>query len=245
MYFKLLLASFLFFSTFIDAQDTIPRHPPCLKTVLAFVKGHPYEVKLEREIFSRDFELCTTNPEYTVVDFFTSWDYKNGDIVERRSIGSKITVNVNDSTPTEADMIVFDHIIVKKGKEYFVTPSQVIMLVDSITAQRYKKELALCVVLVNGHVRMKTINAPGFQNDIIVELTDTSYKLIDFNLIVNQPDGTFTSTTITAHQIVLDKDYTTKLLKGLIPGSTVSLEDIRVIKNGRQYQMPEYEIYVK
>lgn len=241
---------FIFLVSYLQSRsqaDSIPPRPPMLDEVVAFVKGYPYQTLIEKNFFFNDFDLALSDTSYQLVRYVASWDDTSGNIHVRPVKGSRLIADLPGYLLTELGMMIaFEQIIISRDKKYYRVRPFVITPTDSVTAENARGDLALCDAWLAGYKGQSSLGYTIFSKDTMLELTDTSYLLKDFDLVMqDEQEHEIVKTHITGNRIMVEKDEVTRLLKRLRPGDTVEIVNIRAEKNSKIYKVHPLTIYIK
>ena len=152
----------------------------------------------------------------------------------------------NDSLVNSDGMLAFDNIIIQKGTYYYFVPAFVIYLADAAAAQTKRENLAVCYAFITGHRNNNVMFASLIFNDLTIELTDPTYKLVSFELLVeDEQSENLLRTQLYGSKIPVEKDEVTRMLRKQRPGNTVTIENIKAEKNGKIYHVSDIVIYIK
>jgi hypothetical protein len=253
---KYFTAILLFLSFYVHGQQTHNSSQGVPGLVIAFVKGHSYEEKIEASVFRNavangELELALSDTSYKIIKFIFTWDDMSSTIYEVTNTGPKLNTHENVkkfATAPDNAIVTFDNIVIQKkrgtdtarryAKAFAVTLS------DAATAKHYKENLALCNAYLKGLQNIATLNAGSITTDLVLELSDPSYQLVSFELHIDRIDMEM-ETLITGNTIRLEKNDVTRTLKSLKPGCWISIQHIKVYKNGKLYEVPPIGIGVK
>lgn len=246
---KTALALLLFCQLQALAQtDSVPARISMHEAVIAFVKGRPYQNTIERNFFNADFDIALSDSSFKVVRFMATWADTLGKLHAYPVSGSRMTAS-DPVHPLAAldDMIAFERIIImSKDREFFAAPTFVINLSDEIAAEKAREGIAFCDAFLKGYKNQVTLSYAVFSSDQWLELTDSSYHLIGFNLILeDEQEGETVKTYIKGGRIPVEKDEVTRLLKRLRAGDTVTIKNITAEKDGEVHNVRDLIIYIK
>ena len=245
---KLIL--FITVAAFLETRgqmDSIPPRPPMQQGVTAFVEGYPYQSIIEKSFFTNDFNLALSDSSYKLVRYLVSWADTSGRIHAFPVTGSLMMANHPDHSLGELDaLIAFEQIIITRDKKFYRVPAFVITLADRATAEKAREDLALCQAWIAGYKQQSTLSYTVFSKDVLLELSDPSYQLVDFDMVMeDEQEGETVKTRIKGGLVRIEKDEVTRLLKRLRPGDTILFENIRAEKDGNLYRVQPLTIYIK
>lgn len=245
-----LLPLFLFYTLYSIAQNNqgaARRFVP--ETIIAFVKGHPYEEKIDAFSFKQTarkgmLELVLSDSNYKVVSYtFTCDDSDN--IYSCPNTGSLMLspfgIRSLNYIPNNS-LITFEDIRVCKDSQYYYVLPLVLSLTDSTTAKQYRETHALCLAYLRSYRNSNSLRSGTITTDLVLSLTNPSYELLSFELNLTDEDGNELSTIINGNTIHLEKDFVTRTLNRLKAGSFFSIENIKVSKNNRPYTLKPLRI---
>jgi hypothetical protein len=228
--------------------DSVPARLSMHEGVIAFIKGRPYQNTIERDFFSKDFDVALSDTSFTVVRYLATWADTLGKIHAYPVSGSRMTAN-DPSQPLSAldDMIAFERIIImNKNREFFAAPTFVINLSDEAAAEKAREGVAFCDAFLKGYKNQVTLSYAVFTTDQYLELTDNSYKLTGFDLILeDEQENETVKTHINGSRIPVEKDEVTRLLKRLRAGDTVTIKNIKAEKEGEILNVRDLIISIK
>jgi hypothetical protein len=207
--------------------------------VITFIKGHQFESHLESDVLRNEFSLSLTDTTFELVGFRASWSDQNsiysavisGDAFSQK----KDTYNLKQIQPN--DFVSFDCITIKKAGKYYRIPSFVSYATTLDIAQQKRKNKPVCYSTIRGFYSGDNVSHTAFQTDHTIELSDTSYTILDYE--------TIHSVTYTGNRLLVNRDATSALLKKLIPGNTVTIENIKIEKAGKIYRATDIVMYIK
>jgi hypothetical protein len=218
-----------------------------------FIKGHPYEEKLESSFFTRDFEITVSDSSYKVVSFTITWDSQNGDtafIHERVYRGNtvkmkKVDNGYEDVIIPPATAITIENVWVKKGNDSCKSAGLAVYLCDAATAEKEKQYIP-CVARVQGLGRNASVYSSFFLRDFSLELSDPSYSISSFDIATEDTEtGDLTTATIKGNRILIMQPENLRVVSKLGRGSVLTFENIIVNKNGRTYKVRPTVLYIK
>jgi hypothetical protein len=216
--------------------------------ILAFITGHQFESHLESDVLRNEFSLSLTDTTFELVGFRASWSDQisiyeaviAGDVFSQK----KDTYNLKKIQPT--DYVAFDCITVKKAGKYYRIPSFVSYATTLDIAQQKRINKPVCYSTIKGFYSGDKVSHSAFQADHTIELSDTSYKILDFTVMWDDiNDEKIHSVTYKGNRLLVNRDATSALLKKLIPGNTVTIENIKIEKAGKIYRATDIIMYIK
>jgi hypothetical protein len=229
-------------------KDTISCKGLAQFEVTAFISGHQYENYFDKDLFKKDFNLALSDSTYTIVSYNVSWDHKQSVIYSVVIKGSHVPVTEKNYTLNDLDTgsaVAFDCITIKKGKVVYMAPAFVAYTTTTGRAEQLRKNIVPCVAYIQGYKNNNSAPYTLFRNDLVLQLSDSSYKIIDFVLTWDNEDGELISAVFSGNKILVNRDAKTDLSRKLRPGSTVTIDNIRVEKNGKLYKAKSFVMYLK
>jgi hypothetical protein len=247
---KIILAAFLLCQLAVYAQtDSVPERLYMHETVKVFIKGRLYQNTIEKDFFNTDFDLAASDTTFKIVRYLATWDDTLGKLHAMPVDGAQMAANIpGHSLGALGNVIAFERIIIMdtKKREFFAAPTLVITPSDVVTADKSREGLAFCDAFIKGYKNQVNLVYSVFSTDQFVELTDTSYHLLGFDLeLEDEQEGEIVKTHIKGNRIPVEKDDVTRLLKRLRTGDSFIIKNIKAEKDGEEYNVKDLTIYIK
>jgi hypothetical protein len=83
-----------------------------------------------------------------------------------------------------------------------------------------------------------------FQKDFRLSLSDTSYRVVKFNLTTDLDDGSLLEIIGNDEGIKIDQNRYTRLLHKITRSSLIAVDNIMVSKNEHCYKVPSFICYM-
>lgn len=215
--------------------------------VTAFISDHQYQGFFDKDFFKNDFTLALSDTTFTIAGFRISWT-DNKSIFAAPIRGNKVPVIEKNYSLNKLDTglyVAFDCITIQKNNSYYKVPSFIVNTTTANRAELIRKDIPVCYTYIAGYRNNNSASHTIFRSDLLLQLTDSSYKIIDFEITWDDGESDLQSAKFHGNKILVNRDLITSSLKRLIPGSTVTIENIRVEKNGKIYKAKDMVMYLK
>jgi len=215
--------------------------------VNAFIKGYQFENGIDKDILKNDFELGLSDTSYVIVHFSVSWEIGES-IYVRTVTGNHVSVTGNFGTLTQIDTgtaVVFDNIVIRKGQTFYWAPAFIAEAITSAQADAWKKDLAPCLVYIVGYKNNNTAPYTIFANDLLLQSSDPSYSIKSFVVSWDRTAGDWASATFQGNKLTVEQNNNSSLFTDLRPGSTITIDGIKVEKDGKIYKVKPVVMYLR
>src|SRR5690349_575112 len=175
-------------SLFMSAQDSTK--PVFRGDVRAYIGGRQFEEMAEPTFFQKPGKLLASDSSYKIISFAMTWD--DEEAIHTRSIAGNEFPNIEKDYLT-SDLnrccyVTFDHIKAKKKDSIFYIRSLAIKIMDASTVNTNRQNVVPCYAEVEGFSGREVFSAAELRNGFSIVLTDRTFRLVDFELEVEDPD---------------------------------------------------------
>lgn len=213
--------------------------------LIAFISGRQFNDHIEVQFLQKNFSLSLTDTSYKISSFQASWS-DNNSIYNRVIYGNifdqKIdTYNLGNIQP--GGFVAFDCITAIKNNEYYKVASFSIKAIKQGAIPEIENNI-VCYANLKGFRNGDNDKHTAFMKDLQIELSDSSYKIVDFEISWNIREALYTE-IISGNKVFIDKNSNIGQLRRLQPGSAIIIDKIRLSKQGKEYYARKIVMYCK